>query len=81
MNDTKSVRGDIVSSIQISLQAALLKLRERALKEKTQAELAWIEAQKNRMRDKGADDAYPKLQKKKRGLLMRLQAEQVGAAT
>ena len=54
-----------------------MKLRERALKEKTQAELAWLEQQKKRFRDKGADDQFPQLNKRKRGLLLRLQQEQV----
>ena len=58
-------------------QAALLKLRERALKEKTQAELAWLEQQKHRLRNKGADTSYPLLNKKRRGLLLRLKQEQV----
>ena len=54
-----------------------MKLRERALKEKTHAELAWLEQQKKRFRDKGADDQFPMLNKRKRGLLLRLQQEQV----
>ena len=58
-------------------QAALLQLREKALKEKTKAELAWLEQQKRHLRDKGADDSYPAIRKKKRGVLMRLQQEQV----
>ena len=58
-------------------QSALLKLREKALKEKTKAELAWLEQQKQHTRDKGADDVYPQLKKRKRGLLLRLQQEQV----
>ena len=57
-------------------QGALLKLRDRALKEKVKAELAWLEQQKQRIRDKGADDAYPMLNKRRRGLLLRLQQEQ-----
>ena len=61
----------------VSEQNTLLKLREQALKEKTQAELAWLEQQKQRMRHKGADDAYPQIKKRQRGLIMRLQQEQV----
>ena len=56
----------------------MLKLRERALKEKTRAELAWLDQQKQQMRDKGKDDMYPAINKKKRGLKMRFQQEQVG---
>ncbi|XP_032220056.2 centrosome-associated protein 350 isoform X2 [Nematostella vectensis] len=57
-------------------QEALLRLREKALKEKTKAELAWLELQKQRHRDKGADDVMPSIRKRQRGLLMRLQAGQ-----
>ncbi|XP_078074083.1 centrosome-associated protein 350 isoform X3 [Mustelus asterias] len=57
-------------------QVSLLKLRERALKEKTKAELAWLEHQKKRLRDKGEDDKMPPIRKRQRGLLLRLQQEQ-----
>ncbi|XP_077986378.1 centrosome-associated protein 350-like [Glandiceps talaboti] len=57
-------------------QAALLRLREKALKEKTKAEMAWIEHQKKRLKDKGTDEAMPPLRKKQRGLLMKLKQEQ-----
>ena len=58
-------------------QAGLLRLREKAVKEKTRAEMAWLESQKKRHRDKGADDVMPSIRKRQRGVLMRLQAEQV----
>ncbi|XP_064650175.1 centrosome-associated protein 350-like isoform X3 [Lineus longissimus] len=57
-------------------QAALLKLREKALKEKTKAELDWLEQQKKHHREKGADDIYPQIKKKQRGLMLKLQQEQ-----
>ncbi|XP_067846924.1 centrosome-associated protein 350 isoform X2 [Heptranchias perlo] len=57
-------------------QVSLLKLRERALKEKTKAELAWLDHQKKRLRDKGEDDKMPPIRKRQRGLLLRLQQEQ-----
>ncbi|XP_067894047.1 centrosome-associated protein 350 isoform X2 [Heterodontus francisci] len=57
-------------------QVSLLKLRERALKEKTKAELAWLEHQKKHLRDKGEDDKMPPIRKRQRGLLLRLQQEQ-----
>ncbi|XP_036378745.1 centrosome-associated protein 350 isoform X2 [Megalops cyprinoides] len=57
-------------------QSSLLRLREKALKEKTKAELAWLEHQKRRLRDKGEDDKMPPIRKKQRGLLLRLQQEQ-----
>jgi len=58
-------------------QAGLLRLREKAVKEKTRAEMAWLESQKKRHRDKGADDVMPSIRKRQRGVLMRHQAEQV----
>uniref|UniRef100_W5L5K6 Centrosomal protein 350 n=1 Tax=Astyanax mexicanus TaxID=7994 RepID=W5L5K6_ASTMX len=57
-------------------QSSLLRLRHRALKEKTKAELAWLEHQKRRLRDKGEDDKMPPIRKKQRGLLLKLQQEQ-----
>ncbi|XP_066453525.1 centrosome-associated protein 350 isoform X2 [Eleutherodactylus coqui] len=57
-------------------QAALLRLRQKALKDKAKAELAWLEHQKRRLRDKGEDDKMPPLRKRQRGLLLRLQQEQ-----
>ncbi|KAG9483102.1 hypothetical protein GDO78_009182 [Eleutherodactylus coqui] len=58
-------------------QAALLRLRQKALKDKAKAELAWLEHQKRRLRDKGEDDKMPPLRKRQRGLLLRLQQEQL----
>ncbi|XP_030639657.1 centrosome-associated protein 350 [Chanos chanos] len=57
-------------------QSSLLRLRQRALKEKTKAELAWLEHQKRRLRDKGEDDKMPPIRKKQRGLILKLQQEQ-----
>ncbi|NXN76850.1 CE350 protein, partial [Himantopus himantopus] len=56
-------------------QSSLLRLREKALKEKTKAELAWLEHQKRHLRDKGEDDKMPPIRKRQRGLLLRLQQE------
>ena len=58
-------------------QSALLQLREKALVEKTKAELEWLEQQKHRMRNKGADDSYPNIVKRQRGLKMKLQEQKV----
>lgn len=60
----------------ILLQNTLLKLRELALREKTKAEIAWLEQQKQQIRNKGADDKYPQLRKRQRGLIRRLQQQQ-----
>lgn len=61
--------------VRAAHQCSLLRLREKALKEKTKAELAWLEHQKKHLRDKGEDDKMPPLRKKQRGLLLRLQQE------
>ncbi|KAM9358354.1 centrosome-associated protein 350 [Symphorus nematophorus] len=62
--------------VRLQHQSSLLRLRQKALKEKTRTELAWLEHQKKRLRDKGEDDKMPPIRKKQRGLLMRLQQEQ-----
>ncbi|XP_038638232.1 uncharacterized protein LOC119955771 isoform X2 [Scyliorhinus canicula] len=56
-------------------QAALFRLREKALREKTKAELAWLEHQKTHLRDKGEDDKMPAIVQKQREILMKLQQE------
>lgn len=63
--------------VRLQHQSSLLRLRQKALKEKTRTELAWLEHQKKRLRDKGEDDKMPPLRKKQRGLLLKLQQEQV----
>lgn len=62
--------------VRLQHQSALLRLRQKALKEKTRAELAWLEHQKKKLRDKGEDDKMPPIKKKQRGLLLKLQQEQ-----
>ncbi|XP_076009110.1 centrosome-associated protein 350 isoform X2 [Genypterus blacodes] len=62
--------------VRLQHQSSLLHLRQKALKEKTKAELAWLEHQKKTLRDKGEDDKMPPIRKKQRGLLMKLQQEQ-----
>lgn len=57
-------------------QSSLLRLRQKALREKTKTELAWLEHQKRRLRDKGEDDKMPPLRKRQRGLIIKLQQEQ-----
>ncbi|XP_041369812.1 centrosome-associated protein 350-like [Gigantopelta aegis] len=56
-------------------QAAVLRLREKALKEKTKAELAWIRQQKQNHKKKGLDDAYPKILKQEK-IIKKIQKEQ-----
>ncbi|XP_061594246.1 centrosome-associated protein 350 isoform X3 [Cololabis saira] len=62
--------------VRLQHQSSLLHLRQKALKEKTRTELAWLELQKKRLRDKGEDDKMPPIRKKQRGLLIKLQQEQ-----
>ncbi|XP_029684474.1 centrosome-associated protein 350 isoform X2 [Takifugu rubripes] len=62
--------------VRLQHQSSLLHLRQKALKEKTKTELAWLEHQKKRLRDKGEDDKMPPIRKKQRGLLMKHQQEQ-----
>ncbi|XP_059196787.1 centrosome-associated protein 350 [Centropristis striata] len=62
--------------VRLQHQSSLLHLRQKALKEKTRTELAWLEHQKKRLRDKGEDDKMPPIRKKQRGLLIKLQQEQ-----
>ncbi|XP_032381164.1 centrosome-associated protein 350 isoform X4 [Etheostoma spectabile] len=62
--------------VRLQHQSSLLHLRQKAVKEKTRTELAWLEHQKKRLRDKGEDDKMPPIRKKQRGLLMKLQQEQ-----
>lgn len=58
-------------------QSTLLQLREKALKEKTQAELEWITLKKQQLRTKGSDDLMPPLVSREKGLLKKLHHEQV----
>lgn len=63
--------------VRLQHQSSLLHLRQKALKEKTRTEVAWLEHQKKKLRDKGEDDKMPPIRKKQRGLLLKLQQEQV----
>lgn len=63
--------------VRLQHQSSLLRLRQKAVREKTKTELAWLEHQKKRLRDKGEDDKMPPIRKKQRGLLLKLQQEQV----
>uniref|UniRef100_A0ACB8F2N8 Uncharacterized protein n=1 Tax=Sphaerodactylus townsendi TaxID=933632 RepID=A0ACB8F2N8_9SAUR len=56
-------------------QSVLLHLCEKALKEKSKCELAWLVHQEMRLRDKGEDDKIPSIQKKQCGVILKLQQE------
>lgn len=58
-------------------QAALLKVRERAVKEKTRAELEWLNVKKRSLQKKKNDDAMPPLLQREKGLLKKWKHEQV----
>jgi hypothetical protein len=58
-------------------QANLLKLRERALLEKTNTELLWLEQMRKKALDKGEDEKMPLILKKEKGIMQKLKEEQV----
>ena len=60
----------------LPFQLSLLRLREKALQEKAKAEYSWYEQQKQRSRSKGADDIYPQLKKKQRGVVLKYKQDQ-----
>jgi hypothetical protein len=53
-------------------QAHLLKLREKALIEKTDAELAWLEQMKKKAQDKGEDEKMPSILNKQKGIIQKV---------
>ncbi|WAR30810.1 CE350-like protein [Mya arenaria] len=67
---------EMVKQFMKEEEASLLKLRESALVEKTKAELQWLEQQKQQRRNKGADDSFPQIKKRQRGLKLKLQEQQ-----
>ena len=64
--------------VRMKHQAAILRLREKSLKDKTKADLHWLEKMKKQSRDKGSDDVMPSIKKRERGIKMKLKAEKVG---
>ncbi|ESP00903.1 hypothetical protein LOTGIDRAFT_56916, partial [Lottia gigantea] len=57
-------------------QAAMLRIRETALKKKAETELSWLRQQKRHLRDKGADDVHPQIKKKEKIVLRELHEKQ-----
>jgi len=47
----------------------MLLLREQALKEQTAMELAWLQQQQKRHRDKGSDDKHPDFLHEQRNII------------
>eukprot|EP00118_Oscarella_pearsei_P005130 m.23079 g.23079 ORF g.23079 m.23079 type:complete len:2400 (+) comp28437_c0_seq1:88-7287(+) len=56
-------------------QRALLKLREKALHEKSKAELEWLRHKEERLQNRGEDDKMPPLKERQRKVLSRLAAK------
>jgi hypothetical protein len=54
-----------------------LKLKEKALIDKTNAELTWLEQMKKKVQDKGEDEKMPSILKKEKGIMQKLKEEQV----
>lgn len=57
-------------------QAHLLRLREKALIDKTKAELKWLEQMKTKAQDKGEDEKMPSILRKEKGIMKKLKQEQ-----
>ena len=58
----------------------MLVLRERALKEKTAMELAWLEQlQQKHGRDKGSDDKHPDLIRRQKNIIRAHRLRKVGS--
>ena len=58
-------------------QAALLALREKAIIDKTKAEMTFLEVKRKALKEKGRDEKMPPIAKEQRALVKKLQAEQV----
>jgi hypothetical protein len=78
----KKFNGEIVKKymqeeeVRSRHQAHLLKLREKALIEKTNAGLAWLEQMKKKAQDKGEDEKMPLILRKEKGIIQKLKQEQ-----
>ena len=63
--------------VRAQQQAALFKLREKALTEKTRANLQLLEHEKRRLKEKGDEDGLLAIRRQQKLLLTKLQQEQV----
>ena len=78
----KKFTGEIVKKymqeeeIRAKHQSHLLKLREKALMDKTNAELVWLKQMKKKALDKGEDERMPMLLRKEKGIMQKLREEQ-----
>ena len=63
--------------VRAQQQAALFKLREKALTEKTRAQLQLLEHEKRRLRENGNEEGLQSIKRQQKLLLTKLQQEQV----
>jgi hypothetical protein len=54
-----------------------LKLKERALMERTNAELSWLRQMKKRLKNRSVDDRMPIILKKQNEIIQKLKEEQL----
>ena len=54
---------------------ALLKMREKALLDRTKGQIAWLEVQKARYKAKGLISHIAAIKKKQRGILLKMEKE------
>ncbi len=54
-----------------------MKLKERALMERTNAELSWLRQMKKRLKNRSVDDRMPIILKKQNEIIQKLKEEQV----
>lgn len=54
-----------------------MKLKEKALMERTNAELSWLRQMKKRLKSRSIDDRMPTILKKQNEIIQKLKEEQV----
>ncbi len=54
-----------------------MKLKERALMERTNAELSWLRQMKKRLKNRSVDDRMPIILKKQNEIIQKLKEEQL----
>ena len=65
----KSFISFLIDLLHFFEKAHLLKLREKALIEKTNASLAWLDQMKKKAQDKGQDEKMPLILRKEKGII------------
>lgn len=59
---------------------SLLRIREKALVDRTKGQVAWLELQKRRYQEQGLTSEITTVKKKQRALLLRLERERAALA-